>query len=130
MSQRVSSQRVVARPIRALIIQPDDSYEVREIGQDIRTLQGIVGGDALEAISTERAVFWCEGKNEELPCNNMATYLWWKLSPEMEGKDVLQGPVFVTGVADDDSDSLPVPDEVVHLYKRMEQIRRETEGEA
>ena len=128
MTRTVSSQRVAARPIRALIIQPDDSYEVRESGQDIRTLQGIVGGDALEAISTEHAVFWCEGKNEELRCNTMATYLWWKLSPQMEGKDVLQGPVFVTGVADDDSDSLPVPDEVIDLYERMEQIRLESEA--
>jgi hypothetical protein len=51
MSQTVSSQRVAARPIRALIIQPDDSYEVREIAQDIRTFQGLVGG-YLEAIST------------------------------------------------------------------------------
>ncbi len=55
----------------------------------------------------------------------MATYLWWKLSPEMEGKDLLQGPVFVTGLTDDASDSLPVPDEVVELYERMEQIRNE-----
>lgn len=128
MTRTVSSQRVAARPIRALIIQPDDSYEVLEIGQDIRTLQGIVGGDALEAISTEHAVFWCEGKNEELPCNTMAIYLWWKLAPEMERQDVLQGPVFVTGHADEASDSLPVPDEVVELYERLEAIRRETDG--
>jgi len=37
--------------------------------------------------------------------------------------------VFVTGLADDDSDSLPVPDEVVKLYERMEQIYREQEGD-
>ena len=58
----------------------------------------------------------------------MATYLWWKISPEMERKDVLQGPVFVTGLPDDASDSLPVPDEVIDLYERMERIRRETAG--
>lgn len=130
MSQAGYSQIATAPSIRAIIIRPDSTYEVREIEQDIRTLRGLVGGDALEAISTEHAVFWCEGKNEELPWNTMATYLWWKLSPEMESKDVLQGPVFVTGLPDDASDSLPVPDEVVELYERMEQIRCETAGEA
>jgi hypothetical protein len=130
MSQSVSSQRVAARPIRALIIQPDNTYEVREIEQDIRTVQGLVGG-YLEAISTEHCVFWCneDGKHHELPCNTMATYLWWKANPTMEGVDVLQGTVFVTGPTDDDMDSLPVPDEVVDLFKRMEQIRREEEDE-
>lgn len=59
----------------------------------------------------------------------MATYLWWKIEPEMASKDVLQGTVFVTGLADDAGDSLPVPDEVVELYERMEQIRHETEGD-
>lgn len=127
MTRTVSSQRVAARPIRALIIQPDDSYEVREIAQDIDTFEGLVDG-YVEAISTEHAVFWCDGKNEELPCNTMATYLWWKISPEMERKDVLQGPVFATGLPDDASDSLPVPDEVIDLYERMEQIRLESEA--
>jgi Domain of unknown function (DUF3846) len=127
MTRTVSSQRVAARPIRALIIQPGDSYEVREIAQDIATFEGLVGG-YVEAVSTEHAVFWCDGKNEELPCNTMATYLWWKISPEMERKDVLQGPVFVTGLPDDASDSLPVPDEVIDLYERMERIRLESEA--
>jgi hypothetical protein len=114
--------------MRALIIQPDDSYELREIPQDIATWQGLVGG-YVEAVSTEHCVFWCDedGKGKGLPCNTMATYLWWKIAPEMESRDVLQGSVFVTGQADDDSDSLPVPDEVVDLYERMEQVRRETE---
>ena len=117
---------MAARPIRALIIQPDDSYEMREITQDIQTWQGIVGG-YLEAVSTEHCVFWCDedGEGKELPCNTMATYLWWKLAPEMEGRDTFLGPVFVTGHADDASDSLPVPDAVVELYERMEALRRE-----
>jgi hypothetical protein len=128
MSQTVSSQRVAARPIRALIIQPDDSYEVREIAQDIRTLRGLVGGQP-ECFSTENCTLWyntiqCAG----MPLNTMATYLWWKLVSEMEGRDALGGTVFVTGPADDCFDSLPVPDEVIDLYERMEQIRLESEA--
>jgi hypothetical protein len=129
MSQTVFPERVAARPIRALIVRPDDTYEVREIEQDLRTLQGLLGG-YLEAISTAHCVFWTnkEGKLKEMPHNDMATYLWWKANPAMEGVDVLQGPVFVTGLEDDYGESTSVPDDVVDLYERMEQIRAEEEG--
>jgi hypothetical protein len=128
MSQTVSSQRVAARPIRALIIKPDNTHEVREIQQDIRTLEGLVGG-YLEAVFTPHCVFWFNTRRDKgLARNDMATYLWWKTNPAMEGQDMFQGPVFVTGLTNDDSDSLPVPDEVVELFERMEQIRREEEG--
>jgi hypothetical protein len=129
MSQTVSSQRVAARPIWALIIQPDDTYEVREIAQDIRTLQGLVDG-YLEAWSTEHCVFWFneEGALKGMPPNAMATYLWWKICPEMEERDMLRGPVFVTGPHDEAGDSLPVSDDVIDLYERLDQIRAEGDG--
>jgi Domain of unknown function (DUF3846) len=128
LSQTLPSQQKAALPIRAIIIQPDSTYEVREIEQDIRTLQGLVGGQP-ELFSTEHCTLWfntvqCAGR----PVNSMATYLWWKTWPAMEGRDVLGGTVFVTGPADDCGDSLPVPDEVVELFQRMEQIYREEEG--
>jgi hypothetical protein len=131
MSQKVSPQRVAARPIRALIIQPDNTYEVREVAQELKTLQGLVGG-YVEAVSTDHCTFWCdeEGDFKRQPCNILATYLWWKIDPTMEAKDVLQGSVFATGVADDAADSLPVSDGVIDLFERIEQIWRETEGEA
>jgi hypothetical protein len=126
MRPTVSYQRVAARPIRALIIQPDNNHEVREIGQDVRTLQQLVGG-YLEAFSSEHCVFWFheEGALKGMPPNAMATYLWWKVCPEMEERDMLRGPVFVTGPHDEAGDSLPVPDEVIDLYERLEQIRQE-----
>jgi hypothetical protein len=128
MSQTLSAEQEAAPPIRAIIIQPDSTYEVREIEQDIRTFQGLVSGRP-EAFSAEHCTLWyrtiqCAG----MPLNIMPTYRWWKLVPEMEGRDGLGGTVFVTGLTDDDSDSLPVPDEVVALYERMEQIRKEEEG--
>jgi len=130
VSQTLSRQLEAAPPIRALIIQPGSTYEVRQIEQDIRTLQGLVGGQP-ECFSTEYCTLWfnaiqCAG----MPLNSMATYLWWKLVPQMEGRDAFGGIVFVTGPADDCGDSLPVPDEVVELYERMEQIRQEIEGGA
>ena len=59
----------------------------------------------------------------------MATCLWWKPSPEIEGRDQLRGTVLVTGLTLDDVDSLPVSDEVVELFERMTHIRLEEEGE-
>jgi hypothetical protein len=126
MSQTLPSQQEAAPPIRAIIIQPDSSYEVRTIEQDIRTWQELVGG-YIEAVHTEWCTLWCDedGIRHERPTNDMATYLWWKLNPDMEGVDILRGTVFITGGGDDAGDSLPVPDEVVQLFERLAQIRRE-----
>jgi hypothetical protein len=132
VSQTLSRQLEAAPPIRALIIQPDNSYEVREIEQDIRTLQGLVGG-YFETFSTEYCILWFNKHDSEAqPCNAMATYLWWKLCPEMEARGSFCGAVFVTGLADEDTgtETAPVPDEVVELYQRGEQIRQEIEGGA
>ncbi|OBK44852.1 hypothetical protein A5655_13025 [Mycobacterium sp. 1081908.1] len=121
---------MAAPPIRALIIQPDTTHEVREIEQDIRTFHGLVGGKP-ELFSTEHCTLWFNTVQcARMPLNSMATYLWWTVCPEMEGRGALGGTVFVTGPADDCFDSLSVPDEIVELYERMEQILRETREEA
>lgn len=119
---------MVAEPIQALVIQPDDTYVVKTITQDLQTLQGLVGG-YIERVNTPHADLWMNehGKLEGLPINTMATYLWWKLSPEMEAVDTICGTCFVTGGADGHGGMLPVADSVVELYKQMEQIRHEEE---
>lgn len=126
MSESRYSALVAATPIRALIIQPDNSYEVREIWQDIRTVWGILG-DEPEAWSTEHCVFWFGEKSvpKGMPPNAMATYLWWKICPEIEERDMLRGPVFVTGPHDEAGDSLPVSGDVIDLFERLERIRVE-----
>jgi hypothetical protein len=58
----------------------------------------------------------------------MATYLWWKICPEIAERDLLRGPVFVTGPHDEAGDSLPVSDDVIDLFERLEKIRAEEEG--
>lgn len=121
---------VTAAPIKALIIKPDATYEVRQIDQSLASYREILGG-YLEAVPAgEGATFWCneEGKIHGLPRNNMATYLWWKLDPEFEGLDDLCGTVVVTGPADEAGDSYPVLDAVVDLYRRMEAIRMDKEA--
>lgn len=77
MIETLASQQVVSPPIRALIIQPDNTYEVREIEQDISTFYGIVCGQP-ELFSTEDCTFWYKrGQLPGMSLNSMATYLWW-----------------------------------------------------
>lgn len=125
MTQTGYKTAVTTRAIRALVIQPDASYEVKEIDQDAATFKQIVG-DNIQAVSAgEGAVFFCdeEGKVHGLPRNMMATYLWWKLDETVEGLDDLRGPVIVTGPTDDAGDSYPVMEAVLDLFRRMEALR-------
>jgi Domain of unknown function (DUF3846) len=82
MSQTVCSQRVAAPPIRTLIIRADNTYEIREIEQDLKTLQGIVGG-YVEDIPTQHCVLWRDEESmlKDYSDNTLATYLWWNLWP-------------------------------------------------
>lgn len=116
---------MTTEPIQALIIRPDTSHSVEIIEQDIATLQELVGG-YIEAVTTEHAVLWLneEGKIHGMPINRMATYLWWKLQPEMEGRDHMRGCVLVTGLADPDGDCTPVEPDLLRLYGEMDHIRR------
>jgi hypothetical protein len=126
MSQTLPSQQEAAPPIRAIIIQPDNTYEAREVSQEIRVFQDLVGG-YLETWSTEHCVIWWDehAKIKEQPFNNLATHLWWNLAEEMEGRDVLQGTVFVTGPTTDELDNEPVSDDVIDYFQRIEKAVRE-----
>jgi len=119
---------MAAPHIRAVVVQPDMSYEILEVEQDLVTFKGIVG-DYLEAIYTYCCTIWCngEGIRLEMPINRVATYLWWALQPEMAGRDIIRGPVFITGLADEAADSLPVRDDVIDLFKRVAQLTKERE---
>lgn len=114
------------RPIKALIIRPDRTYDVQQINQDLPTLQGLVGG-YLEAVTTGQAVLWVneEGKLKALPLNRMATYLWWTLNPAMEGVDTIAGCCVVTGPADPDGHMTSIPEAVLDEYGRLEGVRRD-----
>jgi hypothetical protein len=119
-----SDKPVAAATIQVLVINPDSTYEVCEIDQRLSTLQRLVGG-YIEPIQVEGATFWCneEGKIHSLARNSMATYLWWKLDPAIEGLDELRGTVVVTGPADEGGDNSAVFESVVDLYRRMESVR-------
>lgn len=115
---------MTAAPIEALIIRPDTSHSVQTIDQDIRTMQELVGG-YVKAVHTAAAILLVneEGRERGMPINRMATYLWWKLQPEMESLDHLCGCVVVVGLEDGDLLS-PVEPDLLRLYREMDGIRR------
>lgn len=93
---------------RALVIKPDNTYAVTAVNR--ATLRG------MSKVVTPHAIIW----HGYFPANWMATYLWWKLCPAMEGLDHLGGTCFVTGPGED-SVSLAVID----LYERLDAARVE-----
>lgn len=121
---------VTAKPIRVLIINPDDTYETRTVEQELKVLQGLVGG-WIEVIRTEPACFWAneDGKADGCPVNSLATYLWWVLNPDVEGLDTLRGPIFLTGHDDGHGDSLPISDEVIEKFEQVRAIYEEHKHE-
>lgn len=117
------------KPVKVLVIRPDATFDVRTIKPDLPTLQELVGG-YIQAVTTSQAVIWCneEGKLRKAPFNRTATYLWWLLNPAAEGKDILQGCVFVTGPLDRHGNMTHIPDDVLNEYGRIEGIRRDRQG--
>jgi Domain of unknown function (DUF3846) len=135
VSQTAFSQRVAAPPIRVLIIYPDDTYELRTVKQDLKVLQGLVGG-WVDEHPTPSCVFLrnIDSRYEGCPINVLATYFWWDRDPagdyaefgrEGDDEEMLRGPIIVIGCDDEHGNSLPVPDEVIEHFERMQAIYEE-----
>lgn len=87
--------------IDVAVIPADASQPVEftTIGNDLPTLQAIVGGH-VETVTTPTAVLVCneDGKVVGLPMNRRATRLWFELAGhDFQLLDFLTGPVVVTG---------------------------------
>lgn len=110
--------------INAIVIPVQGAAEIGQVAQDIRTLQGIVGG-YIEAISTmydeegrPQAILWCneEGKLKDFALNRRATAIWYALNGGPTG-DTLCGTIILTGANDGNGDILPVPEVLVDLWR-------------
>lgn len=109
--------------VRALVVMPDGTAQVRDIEPDSNSLNEIVGG-WLEAIYPANSRFgdWHayvdeEGKLKGLPVNQSATMLAYAAG--WAGRDVLVGPVVFLGSAgegeDEGAEEGDVPPELVSL---------------
>lgn len=114
----------MTNPIQTLVIPVDGEGRVEEIAQDLATHQALVGGYIEEVSGGPGVTFWCteDAKGLGLTVNKVATAMWWELNPVMRHRDVLCGPVFVTGGPDGRGASNPVPSEVVQLYQQTAKV--------
>ena len=103
--------------MKALVITPEGTATVEDIKPDLDGLQALVGG-YIEAAPTKGDVTVYvneEGKIHGLPINAVATDLYYKLAPFMEGHDILVGTVVILGPVDDEGYETAVPDSVLAL---------------
>lgn len=88
---------------------------------DYRDIQHAVGGCFDLVVSeTGNTSFWLhdEGKLIGLPVNQTATVMLWQLNQNFVGRDVLVGPILVTGGADENGDDTDVgPEAIIALSK-------------
>lgn len=109
--------------MKCAVIHPDGLTEVTDLKEDLKTLQGLVGG-WLEAVygahdetGAPQVTILCneEGKIHNLPLNRKATALWYAIDPLARGRDTLRGTVVVIGGADQNGNMMDIPAEVADM---------------
>lgn len=106
--------------MRALVIHPDTTFEVKQIDATLNGLQGLVGGwiEATNTYRTEATIFMNEeGKIHGLPYNELATDLWQALDSRITGW--IAGTAVVLGPVDAEGNETPVTDEVLATFSRL-----------
>jgi len=104
--------------LKAIIINPDSTWQVNLIESGLNSLQTLVGG-YIEAVSTDdgTTIFINEeGKLDGLADNPLATALWWTLAPHMTGMDYLVGTAVVLGPVDDEGDETGVTSDTIKAF--------------
>ncbi|QXO14365.1 hypothetical protein SEA_CHASER_138 [Mycobacterium phage Chaser] len=116
----------------ALVLHLDGTHDVITVPRrtELATFRALVNGD-IEAVYgwTPAAVagdgafdvtFYGNDMSRILnqPENVQATALWWSLNPHARGVDHLRGVVVVTGGANQDGDTLSVPERVVEVVRQ------------
>lgn len=84
--------------IQALVIRPDQAYEVRKLDDKPSAYRKLVG-DTDGTFEVANITIWCS--NEPGPFNSMASFLWWKLEPAIAELERLDGTVVITGLPDE-----------------------------
>lgn len=114
---------------RALVLHPSGARWIMEVSpaHELTAMRHAVDGN-IEAtygwtgpdVEAADVTFFLndEGRILDQPVNWQATTLWWSVNPVMTGKDHLRGVVVVTGGADEDGNTLAVPDQVVEMVER------------
>ncbi len=95
---------------------------------DLTSYQAAVGG-YIEPITIQHPPMTLfaneEGKVRNLPVNRSATCLWWLLSPEARGNDILVGNVVLVGTCAASGSTIDVPAEFLYLLMSAQSLKVE-----
>lgn len=109
--------------MKTVVVHPDGTAEAKELPENPRTLQQVVGG-YLEAVygahdeyGKPQVVILVneDGIPQQLPMNDRATALWWAIDPMVRGTRALFGVAVVCGGPDEEGRLKDVPGEVVEM---------------
>lgn len=103
--------------IQALVIRPDQAYEVRKLDDKPSAYRKLVG-DTDGTFEVANITIWCS--NRSGPFNSMASFLWWKLEPAIAELERLDGTVVITGLPDEAGYPTPLPDNILETYRNLE----------
>lgn len=99
--------------VQGLVIGPDGTISLQSMdvdgGDDLRTLVG--GWIECAPCGDAELSFWVneEGKLNGLPYNELGTALWYLTTPSMLGRDIMVGPVVITGGIGPEGETLTLP---------------------
>lgn len=119
--------------IRGILIPADESEPVQLIEVvkgDYKSFQQHVGGlFDLVRLETPPATFFIhdEGKILQKPLNRRASLMTWASNPNWRHADVLVGDCLLMGPADEEGETLGVPDEFVQLLFHTERFKYEVQ---
>ncbi|MGB8406301.1 MAG: hypothetical protein WCE30_19755 [Mycobacterium sp.] len=107
--------------VQALMIQADQTYEIRQIDDRPSTYKQLIG-NIDRTFEVANMTIWCSSE-PNLPFNPMATFLWWKLEPAVAELVRLDGTVIVTGRPDEAGDATDLPTDILETYRDLEGAR-------
>jgi hypothetical protein len=104
---------------QAIVVTTEGEMSVIDIaGDELTTLQSKVGGWVQAIDITSSLTMWAneEGKLVGLPVNGFATELW---ESRFGATDIIVGDIVLTGVADDEGETLGLSDTQVESIKAL-----------
>ncbi len=116
------SQESGTEPLVAIVIPVQGPVRIEQVPtrspERLQAYQSWVGG-LVEVVDLDdpQASMYCneEGKNLSMPMNARATRLLWLHNPAFRQQDVICGPAFIVGPADDEGEDTTAPTELVEL---------------
>lgn len=115
--------------IKGIYVPADCQQEISVVEfdqSDCQEIEKYTSGPfaALDLFRPYASIFFSDfGKINDLPLNRRGTLILWTHRTEFRGYDALQGDCLILGSADEEGNTLSVPDELVELLFNTKEFR-------